>query len=201
TRRALLRERDAFFETRVTGRSEVWAAVRLVCDLIEQGELGEAQAVLEAAGCTCPSGDLWGRKGGVYDELGEKYVVPTWVVGEPPGMTDEDAEVVKETGSGDTDTGKRKDEKGKGRLLMDEMEGEGDMKVKVRLSHTAQDIIIRTRDGEEVSVLLRRIVEKAELHPLTKVKIGYLGKLLHENESLAAQGWAEGHILNVYVLE
>jgi hypothetical protein len=36
---------------------------------------------------------------------------------------------------------------------------------------------------------------------MTKLKIGYLGKIFHENDSLAAQGWHEGHMLNVYVFE
>jgi hypothetical protein len=84
--------RNEFFETRVTGRAEVWAAIKLVCEMVEQGELNSAQAVLDASGCTCPSGEIWGRKGGVFDERGERYVVSDWVVGRPAGLAAEDDE-------------------------------------------------------------------------------------------------------------
>lgn len=35
--------------------------------------------------------------------------------------------------------------------------------------------------------------------PKTKIKIAYLGKILKENETLLAQGWREGHVVNVLV--
>lgn len=34
-----------------------------------------------------------------------------------------------------------------------------------------------------------------------KVKIGYLGKVLREGETLQAQGWREGHVLNALVFQ
>ena len=116
SRAALAKERRDFFDTQVAGRPEIWAAVKAVCELVEHSNLVDAQAVLDASGCTCPSGNLWGHKGGVYDELGEKYIVPAWAVGEPPGVVpdgsddgeksssneeeDEDEEVSREKGKG-----------------------------------------------------------------------------------------------------
>jgi len=203
----LLRERQAFFETRVTGRPEVWAAIRLVCELVEKGELIEAQAVLEAAGCTCPTGAIWGKRGGVFDELGQKYTVPPWVVGEPEGILngseDSDVEIRRgkdEVNSEGDDIGPKKGEKGKGRAVEDEGVNNG-AKVRVRLSHTARDLAINISMVQKVHVLIRKVRDIADIPPQTKIKVGYLGKILREHETLEAQGWREGHTLNIYVFE
>lgn len=156
----LLKERNAFFDTRVTGRSEVWAALRLICELIERRQLGEAQVVLDAAGCTCPSGDAWGPKGGIYDEFGEKYVVPSWIVGEPIGVVETAGDMSSETTVHEGASAAK--DKGKGRLIVEE-EREGDLKVRVRLSHTARDIMVRTREEENVELFVRRIVKVADV--------------------------------------
>jgi hypothetical protein len=166
TRAALLRERTAFFETRVAGRGEVWAAVRMACELIETGELDEAQAVIDASGCTCPSGDVWGKKGGIYDELGEKYVVPAWIIGVPAGVVEggDDGEEVKDEDIAGS-AGKTKQEKGKGRMVIQENPpDEGDLKVRVRLSHTARDVVVRTAEDEKVGMLLHRVRDEAEVN-------------------------------------
>jgi hypothetical protein len=143
--------------------------VRMVCELIENGELGEAQAVIDAAGCTCPSGDVWGRKGGIYDELGEKYIVPSWVIGVPTGVVDTgDDEAIKEGDLDDASVAKGK--KGKGRMLVDEdVPVEGDLRVRVRLSHTARDVVIRTRDDENVGIFLHRVRDEAEVYLIALV--------------------------------
>jgi hypothetical protein len=164
TRKALLKERTAFFDTRVTGRAEVWQAVRLVCESIEAGELDQAQALIDAAGCTCPSGDVWGKRGGIYDELGEKYIVPAWIIGIPAGTVeggDDDDETKKDIGSG---SGNVKKEKGKARMVVDEdATTEGDLRVRVRMSHTARDVVVRTRDDESVGMFLMRVRDEAEV--------------------------------------
>jgi hypothetical protein len=166
TRATLLRERTAFFDTRVAGRGEVWAAVRLACELIETGELDEAQAVIDASGCTCPSGDVWGKKGGIYDELGEKYVVPAWIIGIPAGVVDggDDGDEIKEEAAAGSAASAKK-EKGKGRMVVHEDPPvEGDLTVKVRLSHTARDVVVRTSNDEQVGMLLHRVRDEAEVN-------------------------------------
>lgn len=35
--------------------------------------------------------------------------------------------------------------------------------------------------------------------PKPKIKIAYLGKILKESETLLAQGWREGHVVNALV--
>ncbi|CRK35837.1 hypothetical protein BN1708_019832, partial [Verticillium longisporum] len=69
TRAALARERTDFFDTRVTGRAEVWetlhAALRVLWDPAAQGAaddgtngLATAQGFLTAAEVTLPTGNL-----------------------------------------------------------------------------------------------------------------------------------------------
>ena len=41
--------------------------------------------MLDAAGCTCPTGEL---ARGVYDERGRLYEVPDWVVGDPKDLVE-----------------------------------------------------------------------------------------------------------------
>lgn len=40
------------------------------------------------------------------------------------------------------------------------------------------------------------ILTTPQLPPQKHVKIAYLGKILRENDTLIAQGWREGHMLN-----
>jgi hypothetical protein len=221
TAAAVRAARAEFFDTRVSGRAEMWAAVKLVCELVGRGERGDAQAVLDAAGGTCPSGTLWGRRGGCYDERGERYVVPAWCVGWPDGVPVEDEEEEDEGGDGDAEMEERggtwKEGKGKERAV-DEAAIKGrEIKVRARLSHTARDILVRSGDEDNVRMLVRRLRSSGEVSiarasrlaeantaqvPLhARLIIGYLGRLFREDDSLADQGWREGHVINVFVFE
>jgi hypothetical protein len=52
----LKRRREEYFDTRVTGRMEVWNAIRMAVDVLDQ-DLGTAQQILNAAGITIPTGN------------------------------------------------------------------------------------------------------------------------------------------------
>ena len=49
--------------------------------------------------------------------------------------------------------------------------------------------------AQELMVILRCL----QLPDVGKVKIAYLGKVLKEGETLMAQGWQEGHVVNALV--
>ena len=187
TRARLARERAAFFETRVTGRPEVWAALRAAAECLRAGDGATAQGVLDAAGVTVPSGDL---VDGAYDEAGVLYALVAWVVADPEDLEDEE----EEEGEGDegTERGdegvegmggkglglgkvsvveeseeerKRTDEKGKGKSVK---KGEG-VKVRARLSDRAQDVVVWVGKDESVRSVVNRVREEAMviLRPLT----------------------------------
>ncbi|KAK5171564.1 hypothetical protein LTR04_001587 [Oleoguttula sp. CCFEE 6159] len=198
----LARERDAFFDTRVTGHPEVWNAVRLVTELVRSGDLSSAQGVLDAAGCTCPSGTL---RRGVYDERGVLYEVPAWVVADPDDLvTSDDVKEAADDDAASEDLGmkaeddaaavrRRRDEKGKGRAA----DLGVPLKVRARLSDRGTDLLVHMRSEQSVGVLVRRVQEMSGLSKT--VKIGFLGRILDEGQSLGAQGWREGMVVNALV--
>ncbi|KAK8174921.1 hypothetical protein BC567DRAFT_229346 [Phyllosticta citribraziliensis] len=192
TRARLETERRAFWDTRVTGRPEMWGAVRLVVEMVQQGDVKGAQGVLDASGGTCPTGQLWK---GIYDELGNEYSVPEWVVIEPAGIVaddtrDDDDEEEEEERESEDMTGA--EEKGKGKM--------GDMvKIKARLSDRGTDVVVKAGLDESVRTVIARMVQAAELPTSCRVRLAYMGRMLRENESLEAQGYSEGHIVSAFV--
>lgn len=94
----LAAERKDFFDTRVTGRVEVWQAIKTALEVLwdsdpnrppgttaptqEQQEeaLLTAQSIMMAADITLPTGNL---AQGVYDQLGNYYPLPEHVVCNP----------------------------------------------------------------------------------------------------------------------
>jgi len=55
TKAHLDREREEYYDTRVSGRPEAWNAIRLAIETMAT-DLLEAQAILDAAGVTLPTG-------------------------------------------------------------------------------------------------------------------------------------------------
>lgn len=110
TTAALGRERTEFFDTRVTGRPEVWQTLHAALEELWQSDiathqvetasttageeddddeehrrqpsvaLATAQSILDAADVTLPTGDL---AQGAYDALGNYYPLPEWIVADP----------------------------------------------------------------------------------------------------------------------
>lgn len=148
TRKRLEKERNDWWDTRTTGSAEIWRALRLMVESLQAGDVGEAQALLDATECTCPNGMLWR---GVFDGRGEWYRVPEWVVIEPEGLV-EDEEV---QGNAQAEGDKEGDEEA-------ETLGEP-VKVRCRLSTTSQDYSVNIRRGERVASLISKLKRKAEV--------------------------------------
>ena len=109
---------------------------------------------------------------------------------------------------------RRREEKGKGKAP----DAATKITVRARLSDRGgPDLRVEMGRHQPVRVLIRRIQDELELGtiPTTTtlsgkgkenmesrrrpVRIAYLGKILRENESLVAQGWKEGHVVNALV--
>ena len=80
---SLRRERYEFFETRVTGRREIWDGLRQVAECVRDNDLVTAQGILDALGVTLPTGRL--EEGG-YDEAGNLYRLPAAVLSDPTNV-------------------------------------------------------------------------------------------------------------------
>lgn len=178
TRRELNQERAEFFDTRVTGRPEVWqtihAALQVLWDPTAEDSnndgldgLGNAQSILSAAEISLPTGDL---VNGVYDSLGNYYQLPPWIVADPANISESEGIVAKDldvsnardkTISGHDGCGNKpgmrdsdgmRGESGKG--VLDERE---QVNVRARLSESGRDVQITVRRGDTVHTVIRDI--------------------------------------------
>ncbi|TKA28626.1 hypothetical protein B0A50_02953 [Salinomyces thailandicus] len=207
TRSILERERASFFDTRVTGRQECWEALRLVCDMLLQGNVEDAQGVMDAANLSSPQGRVAidkGRhrhRGGVYDERGELYDIPAWVVTDPQDLV-EDAGEKDLDGASDSDadheetvaTEQQREQKGKGRA-----EDLGELlPVRCRLSDRGTDVVVQVHMKQKVAVLVREV--QAQIGP-RRLRLVYLGRTMMESKTLEDLGWQKGHVVNAMVFE
>ena len=273
----LQRERHDFFDTRVTGRPEIWDALQNVCELVRAGDIATAQGILDAAGITLPTGTL---VDGCYDEAGNLYRLPEVVVSDPVNTArggDSQEEAMVDVGSRnsnnidgetiigvpdaklattpeekllhgvdgdvdkeDTDTLERRREK-KGKASERDA-----VKVRCRLSDRGgPDVVIALAKTQHVATLVRRVQVEGkvclsvllsvgprilfipnqknaitlpesgkirlantptpplchqQVSPSLHIRLAYLGKILNEKDTLEAQGWKEGHVINAMVV-
>ncbi|KAL6402722.1 hypothetical protein AUP68_14056 [Ilyonectria robusta] len=193
TRRGIATERADFFDTRVTGRPEVWqtihAAVQVLWDPVDQDAqddgsngLATAQMILSAAEISLPTGNL---VNGVYDAFGNYYQLPEWVVSDPQNLIEEpDAGAKGDVSTAGDEMEGRKREKGEEVIDVREM-----VSLRARLSENGQDINLSIAESEMVKSVARKIAQEACLASTKRIRIAYMGKMLKENSSLAAQGW------------
>lgn len=182
TRAALDRERADFFDTRVTGRPEVWQSLRtaleVLWDPVAQGAaadgtdgLATAQGILDAAEITLPTGDL---AQGAYDQLGNYYPLSEWLVADPTNLVEDDVTVADEAlstadlkddlaGGDETtedldedDNLRRREEKGKAVV-----DARDQLSVLARLSETARDVTVSFLKSDTVRVVARKIQEES----------------------------------------
>lgn len=158
TRAQLERERQEFFETRVTGHAEIWATLKVVVGLMANDDFPTAQSIINAAAITVPTGDL---KNGVYDEAGNLYQLPEHVISDPqnllPDQQDLKGETPPEAPDDDEEIERKKEEKGKAVLTSVNL-----IKVKARLSDRGgPDVVISMGEGQAVRTLVRRVQEEA----------------------------------------
>lgn len=220
THSQLERERIAFFETRVSGDPQIWIALRHVCDLLRAGDTSGAQTVLDSVGCTCPTGriksdrirgtETRGKKGGIFDERGNSYEIPGWLVADPGDIVAEPEREIEEIdGVGTQHRDEEKSLDGQshdeghvytGDKDNDTKKGAGEMvTVRARLSDRGSDLSVETGLHSKVKALVKKVQQEACM--TGRVKLIYLGKELSEEKSLAQQGWQTGHVVSVFVFE
>ena len=162
TRGELERERNEFFDTRVTGREEIWATLKAVVGLLAEGDIATAQGILDASSITLPTGNLMN---GAYDQVGNFYQMPEHVISDPSNViatSRDNADEGDGTADGtdeEDEVERRREEKGKGVLKVGET-----VKVKARLSDRGgPDVVVIIGKEQNVRVLIRRIQEEANV--------------------------------------
>lgn len=80
----LMRKRAEFWDTSPAfeGRKEIWDALKAAAEALETGNRDLAQAILDGASITLPTGFL----SDCYDELGCRYVLPPYVLSSPTNI-------------------------------------------------------------------------------------------------------------------
>ena len=177
--------------------------------MLRKGDVAEAQGIMDAINVSCPNGRIAsgrGRnreKGGVYDERGELYDIPAWVLTDPQDII-EDEEKGPTDGAADDDdddqeetpeaTAQRREEKGKGRV-----EDVGVIvQLRARLSDRGTDVTVSVGKKQKISVVIKSIQEQIGGK---RMRLMYLGKVLEERQTLDKTGWKEGHVVNALVYE
>lgn len=183
TRASLDRERAAFFDTRVTGRPEIWQALRAALEVLwdggvegdETGGLATAQSILDAAEITLPTGNL---AHGAYDNFGNYYAFHEWIVSDPVNIV-EDGDEDGEDGEGragvdegdaktvppfegdeeeEEDVLRRREEKGKAAVR-------DLVTVSARLSENGRDIKVKVFPSDPVRSVARIVLKESGVCP------------------------------------
>lgn len=147
TRARLEKERRDWWDTRVTGDTQVWQCLRAATEALQEGDLATAQTLLDAQGCTCPTGQLWSR---VYDDRGAEYKVPEWLVIEPAGIVEEEEVPATEDKNNDA-------------TAFDEAELDSEFVVRVRVSQQSQDLKVAIRKRENIASIREKLKALAQV--------------------------------------
>jgi hypothetical protein len=191
TRAALDRERADFFDTRVTGRAEIWQTLHAILQVLwdpegegaavdDSGGLATAQSMLDAAEITLPTGNL---AHGAYDNFGNYYAFHEWIISDPVNIVTGDGDGGSAAGEGDEDNEAglegAADSKVVGVEEMEEIlddeeavrrrEEKGKAVVDVRdlvtvcarLSENSRDIRVSVGKGDAVRLVARKILEES----------------------------------------
>lgn len=174
-------QRTEFFDTRVTGRPEVWQTIRAALQVLwdpTDGEaqddgsngLATAQMILSAAEISLPTGDL---VNGVYDSLGNYYQLPEWVVSDPRNVAQDNDDGAKtalsitgeetmaeEEVSEDEGIARTRKEKGKEVIDVADL-----VPLRARLSENGKDIVVRIGESETVKSVVKRVAHDAGVWP------------------------------------
>ncbi|KAF4817280.1 Ubiquitin domain-containing protein 2 [Colletotrichum tropicale] len=208
TRSAINRERKDFFETRVTGRPEIWQSLHYALQVLwdpashgaaEDGTngLATAQSILDAADITLPTGDL---AQGAYDQLGNYYQLNEWAVANPTNLVEDDATIDVADDDEGLSTRDFKDDLAGGEETSEELDEDENLSLLARLSENGRDVTVGFSKTDTVKIITGRILNEAGLSPTKKkIRLAFMGKLLKENLPLTEQGWTQGQVINAYV--
>ncbi|KAF2264546.1 hypothetical protein CC78DRAFT_533135 [Lojkania enalia] len=210
TRSRLEKERRDWWDTRVDNNPDTWEIIRAVCDLVQNGDLSEAQAMLDAAGCTTPSGEIWK---GIFDERGGYYRLEDWVVLEPSGLEEED-EIQLEHQEGEHQTTQGEQQAleepnpelaaarfGKAAERSPDRVMHERIRVRCRVSNTGKDIVIQIDQSDKVERLKFLLKQTEELNGKDFYLV-FLGKPLRDDLTLHENSarWSDKLCVNVMVL-
>ena len=136
--------------------------MKVVIGLLADGDITTAQGILDAAAITVPTGDL---KNGAYDEAGNLYQLPEYVISDPENIILDSDNILKgEAESKDVtddeeEIARKREEKGKAVLKIGDI-----VKIKARLSDRGgPDVVVTLGKDQPVRILVRRIQDEVNV--------------------------------------
>jgi len=178
----LMSKRDEFWDTAPAfeGKSEIWVALKAAVDAAGKDDLALAQAILDGAGISLPGGSLVE----CYDELGTRYSIPVYCLSTPLNLlTDSDrdspaefSEPIDSPGSG----------------------GE-DLKVKVRISLTGEDVRLVLNTRETIGMAKKKLQDQEGTAEPSRQRWYFGGKLLGDKLRVSEAGVPQGFVIQCIV--
>lgn len=168
-------KRDEFWDTAPAfdGRKEIWDALKAAAYAMETGDRELAQAIVSGASISLPHGTLLD----CYDELGNRYQLPIYVLCAPTNLIEEASE---------TDTGEQEATTPGEEVL-----------IKFRLS-TGKDIKLTVRTTDTV-LKVKKLIHEEEQIEASRQRWFYGGKLLGDKMRIEEAKIPKGFVVQVVV--
>jgi len=178
----LMSKRDEFWDTAPAfeGKSEIWVALKAAVDAAGKDDLALAQAILDGAGISLPGGSLVE----CYDELGTRYSIPVYCLSTPINLlTDSDRDSPAEFSEPIDCPGS----------------GGEDLKVKVRISLTGEDVRLVLNTRETIGMAKKKLHDQEGTAEPSRQRWYFGGKLLGDKLRVSEAGVPQGFVIQCIV--
>ncbi|PVD30663.1 hypothetical protein C0Q70_09936 [Pomacea canaliculata] len=171
-------KRDEFWDTAPAfeGRKEIWDALKAAAYALETGDHGLAQAIVDGASISLPHGTLLD----CYDELGNRYQLPVYVLSAPTNLIEDNSESDTQT---DTDANSS---------------AGVEVPVRFRLSNMAKDIKVMVKTTDTVYKVKKLLYENEGVEP-ERQRWFFSGKLLNDKLRIEDAKIPKGFVVQVIV--
>jgi len=182
TEAQLRSKREEFWDTAPAfeGKTEIWAALKAAVDAATREDQALAQAILDGAGISLPGGSLVE----CYDELGTRYSIPVYCLSLPVNLLVE--------GAGDRDSPAEFSEPV-------ELEEGVELKVRVRVSLTGEDVRLVINSRDTVAQAKRKLHEQEGVGEPGTQRWYFGGKLLGDKQTLGDTGVPSGYVIQCII--
>lgn len=184
-------KRDEFWDTAPAfeGKEEIWNALKAAAEAAEADDFDLAQAILDGAGISLPNGSLVE----CYDELGTRYAIPVYCLSYPINIVlesdrDSPAEFSEPVSSSNTPGANSTLNAGQ------------DLKVRVRVSLTGDDVVLIVNTAETVLSAKRRLQTQHEgMSEPSRQRWYFGGKLLGDKTRISDANIPAGYVIQCVV--
>ncbi|KAK0044149.1 ubiquitin domain-containing protein 2 [Biomphalaria pfeifferi] len=172
-------KRDEFWDTAPAfdGRKEIWDALKAASYALETGDHALAQAIVDGASISLPHGTLMD----CYDELGNRYQLPHYVLSAPANLIEDTSE---SEASPDTDVNATPGV---------------EQPIRFRLSTLSHDIKLSVSSTDTVSKVKKRIADMQVGVDPHRQRWYYAGRLLNDKLRIEDARIPKNHVVQVIV--